>query len=310
MDSQQILKVFKSEFDVVGVINTQRYLNEAKKLGLTVPDEKYKTLVVVALAYPKRIINHTKTHLVPSFYTFGSDYHVVLKNRMARAMLQIPYKFSLGVDNHPHNERLAAVLGGIGFFGKNQLIINKEFGSYIFLGMVFIDTELDQEIINEVNDDCGDCVKCLQACPTKAITENGFEKDKCISYYNQAKRNIEENEVIANYSLFGCDICQLVCPKNDNKGKLVHPEFELNGNERVSIKDLFTLSEKEFRNRYLNTSYLWKGKTVLMRNAALLLAKHKNSMFNDLLEKSITDKSPNWYQHAALSALNKLKIYK
>jgi epoxyqueuosine reductase len=96
--------------------------------------------------------------------------------------------------------------------------------------MVFIDTEIDQEIINKVNDDCGDCVKCLQACPTKAITELGFEKDKCISYYNQAKRNLDELEATANYALFGCDICQLVCPKNNNMGKIMHPEFELNGN--------------------------------------------------------------------------------
>ena len=307
MESQQILKVFKSEFDVVGVINTQRYLNEAKKRGLKVPNETFKTLVVVALAYPKRIISNTKTHLVPSFYTFGADYHVVLKNRMAKAMLKLPYKFSLGVDNHPHNERLAAVLGGIGFFGKNQLIINKDYGSYIFLGMVFIDTEIEQEIINKVDDDCGDCVKCLQACPTKAITEIGFEKDKCISYYNQAKRNLDELEATANYALFGCDICQLVCPKNNNMGKIMHPEFELNGNERVSIKDLFTLSEKEFRNRYLNASYLWKGKTILMRNAAMLLAKQKNTMFNELLESSLTEKSPNWYRDGAIKALNKLK---
>jgi epoxyqueuosine reductase len=90
-------------------------------------------------------------------------------------------------------------------------------------------------------------------------------------------------------------------------GKIVHPEFELNGSERVSIKDLFTLSEKEFRNRYLNASYLWKGKTILMRNAAMLLAKQKNTMFNELLENSITEKSPNWYRDGAIKALVKLK---
>jgi epoxyqueuosine reductase len=307
MNGLQIHKVFKNEFDVVGVIKTDRYLSEAKKRGLIVPSESFKTLVVLALAYPKRIIHNSKTHLVPSFYTFGSDYHVVLKNRILKAMLNLPYKFNLGVDNHPHNERLAAVLAGIGFFGKNQLIINKDFGSYIFLGMVFIDTELDQEIINEVNDDCGDCVKCLQACPTKAITETGFEKDKCISYYNQAKRNLTDKEMTANYALFGCDICQVVCPKNIEKGKTIHPEFELNGKEKVSIKDLFTLSDKEFRNTYSNMSYLWKGKTILMRNAAILLAKHKNNLYNELLAKSISEKSPNWYVDSALKALTKLK---
>ena len=127
-------------------------------------------MVVLALAYPKRIIKHTKTHFVPSFYTFGEDYHEVLKRRIKKVMDQHNIRYTFGVDNHPHNERLAATLANIGFFGKNQLIINQTYGSYIFLGLVFLDIKIEQEITLDFKDDCKDCTKCIEACPTHALS--------------------------------------------------------------------------------------------------------------------------------------------
>ena len=94
-------------------------------------------MVVLGLSYPRRTLKHTDTHLVPSFYTFGKDYHLVLKRRIEEVMKPLNLKYISGVDNHPHNERLAAVLSGVGYFGKNQLIINKDYGTYMFFRYCF-----------------------------------------------------------------------------------------------------------------------------------------------------------------------------
>lgn len=290
------LKVaFEKEFDLVGIIKSKRYLDEARKLNLNVPTPPFQTMVVLGLAYPKRTLSHTKTHLVPSFYTFGQDYHTVLKDKIKKVMHALPMAYEFGVDNHPHNERLAAISAKIGFFGKNQLIINETYGSYFFLGIVFVDIEYQEEIILSIEDDCGPCRKCIDLCPTGALFEGGYDFQLCMSHFNQAKKVLSFDEMKSNYSLFGCDICQLVCPKNIQKGIKMHKEFELSGKEFVSISDLFTLSEKAFREKYNNMAYLWKGKTILMRNAMVLLDKFNHHDFDDLIKNSIDPMKPKWY---------------
>ncbi len=309
MHTKELHDAFKSSFDLVGIIETKRYLEEAKKMGKEVPHVDFPTMVVLGLAYPMRILKHTKSHLVSSFYTFGNDYHTVLKERIHQVMKTIGLRYELGVDNHPHNERLAATLAGLGFFAKNQLIINKDLGSYFFLGIVFIDVNLGQEIVLEVDDDCGDCQICIQSCPTHAL-DDGYDMNRCMSYYNQAKRIITDDEMQSNYLLFGCDICQRVCPKNVKKGTIIHPEFELSGKEMVSIMDLFTLSEKQFRERYEGMSYLWKGKTVLMRNALMLLLKQKNTDYLYEIEETLIKYHAPWYKDTAIRVLDALKQIK
>ncbi|MCF7924864.1 MAG: 4Fe-4S binding protein [Candidatus Izimaplasma sp.] len=307
MNTKSLYESFKTKFDVVGIIKTSNYLSTAKKLNITVPNVEYPTIVVVGLSYPKRIINHTKTHLAPSFYTFGMDYHKVITTRIDAVMKNLPYEYLIGVDNHPHNERLAARVAKIGYFGKNQLIINKELGTYMFLGLVFINEKINDEYILNITDDCGECRKCIEACPTNALFDGDYDINKCISYYNQAKKDLNNQELKANYSLFGCDICQLVCPKNINIDNKTHSEFELSGKELVSIVDLFTLSNKDFKEKYNNMAYLWKGKTILMRNALAILYRQNNKLYNDLIKDSIKKHPMSWYKDTATKVLKKLE---
>ncbi len=307
MTSKELREAFRSKFDVVGIIKTKTYLDEARKINPSIENVDYETMVVLGLSYPKRIFKHTDTHLVPSFYTFGEDYHQVLKKRIDDVMVNIDYKYISGVDNHPHNERLAAVLSKVGYFGKNQLIINKDYGTYMFLGIVFIDLALDETFILDIDDDCGTCRKCITACPTEALYDGGYDMKRCISFYNQEKKALTDDEIDANYSLFGCDICQMVCPKNINKGIKIHPEFELTGKEMVSIIDMFELSQKEFKTKYDNMSYLWKGKTILLRNALLVMLRQKNLKYMNEIEKTITEDKPKWFNDTALKVLNRLK---
>ncbi len=307
MTSSELRSAFLKKFDVVGIIHTKDYMAEAKKINPNIEAIKYETMVVVALSYPKRIIKHTKTHLVPSFYTFGSDYHQVLKKRIDAVMKNIPYDYVAGVDNHSQNERLAAVLSGVGYFGKNQLIINETYGTYMFLGIVVIDLKLDEPFILDINDDCGTCRKCITACPTDALFDGGYDMHKCISYYNQEKKILTDEEMDANYALFGCDICQMVCPKNISKGVDIHKEFELTGKEMVSIMDMFDLSQKQFKLKYEDMSYLWKGKTILLRNALMLMLRQKNTSYIEQIETSLDEDKPIWYRDTAVKVLKRLK---
>jgi len=297
--SHVLYDAFKKQFDIVGIIETSTYLKALKQLNKDVNPINYETMIVVGLSYPYRVIKHTKTHLIPSFYTFGSDYHQVLKNRMEEVLKHFEFNYELNVDNHPHDERLAATLSGLGFFGKNQLIINQTYGSYIFLGIAFLDVTVDHEMVLEVTDDCGSCRICIDACPTNALSETSYDMASCMSYYNQSKKVLTKDEMDHNYSLFGCDICQMVCPKNIKKGKIVHPEFEFNGKEKVSIIDLFHDSDQAFMKKYEHMSYLWKGKTILMRNALVLLRRHKNIDFIELIRQSRATKRATWYEETA-----------
>ncbi|MBN2300285.1 MAG: 4Fe-4S double cluster binding domain-containing protein [Acholeplasmataceae bacterium] len=307
ISSQALYDAFSKKFDLVGIIESETYRKEALKLHKNISQFPYETMVVVGLTYPYRVIRHTKTHLVPSFYTFGSDYHQVLKQRMKEVLNDFDTKYELNVDNHPLDERLAATLAGLGFFGKNQLIINQAYGSYFFLGMALLDLKIDHEIKLDVTDDCGACRICLDACPTKALDENQYHIEKCMSYYNQSKKVLSTEEMDSNYCLFGCDICQMVCPKNINKGQIVHEEFELNGKEMVSILDLFLDSDKTFNKKYETMSYLWKGKTILMRNALMLLRKQKNTDFLDLIKQSKMTKRADWYEKTSDQVIHDLE---
>ena len=307
MTSKELREIFLKKFDVVGIIQSETYIKEAIKMGKMYEDIKYPTMVVLGLSYPKRIMKHTDTHLIPSFYTFGSDYHHVLKQRIKDVMDPLNINYALGVDNHPYDERLAAVLSGIGYFGKNQLIINKTYGTYMFLGIVFVDINITEEIILDIDDDCGTCRKCISACPTNALFDGGYDMHKCISYYNQEKKDLSEEEIDSNYQLFGCDICQLVCPKNINKGIVVHKEFELSGKEMVSIMDLFQLSNKSFSEKYEDMAYLWKGKTILLRNALMVMLKQKQTKYIDEIEMSMDQQKPSWYLSTASKVLKRLK---
>ncbi|HQN74483.1 MAG TPA: DUF1730 domain-containing protein [Bacillota bacterium] len=306
MNLYDFQKRLNFEFSEFGIIKTERYLKEASVLNLVFPEISYKHMIVVALSYPKRILNSTKNEHYASMYTFGRDYHLVLKEKMAKVMQGFDYEYEFAVDNHPFDERLAAQLAGIGFFGKNQLIINPSYGSFIFLGIIFINLAMESEIINKIDDSCGDCRICIDSCPTNALLNPGYKREKCISDFNQTKKILSDTEIKANYCLFGCDICQLVCPKNVNIKTTTHDEFAFSGKEAIKVRDLFTFSEKQFRKKYENMAYLWKGKTILMRNSLTLLLRQKNSDYNDLIKQSIDKHPMPWYKNTAQNILSKL----
>ena len=210
---------------------------------------------VISLSYnyfpPKKLIE--ENNFIISKYAYGKDYHKVLKKKLKKLFASIREKIGkiegrVFVDSAPIHERAWAKLSGLGWVGKNSLLINKNKGSYFFLAEIICDLELeyDEPVLNR----CGSCTRCIDACPTDAITEaQVIDAKKCISYLTiENKENIpEELSGSLTDSIFGCDICQDVCPWN--KRSTPHNEKEFLPNKelkKLKRKDWIELTEETF----------------------------------------------------------------
>ena len=148
--------------------------------------DNYRTIIVLALSYPSESIKWQKkgTGLL-SRYSYGMDYHIVFKERLKQIEEELQLlgmnTFS-SVDTGPIDERWAGYVSGLGFLGKNQYLIHKTYGGYIYLATILIDKEIEKEF--RVLDSCGTCRICIDACPTNAL-DNGFERSLCISETTQ-----------------------------------------------------------------------------------------------------------------------------
>jgi len=168
-----------------------------------------------------------------SKYAYGKDYHFVIKHKLKDLLQFIQDKIGevsgrCFVDSAPVLERDWAKRSGSGWIGKNTLLINPKQGSYFFLAELILDLELDYD--GPIKDYCGRCTRCIDACPTEAISEEGYIVDgsKCISYFTiELKEAIpdEYKNQFENWA-FGCDICQEVCPWNRFSKKHQEPAFE------------------------------------------------------------------------------------
>ena len=178
---------------------------------------------VISLAYNYYSEEKQKDTEAPkiSLYAYGKDYHKVVKKKLLYLFEWIKSTFGdvdgrVFVDSAPVLERDWAKRSGIGWVGKNTLLINPKKGSYFFLAEIIIDLDLHYD--DPITDYCGTCTRCIDACPTEAISPHGYFMDgsKCISYLTIELKDAiptEFSDKMANY-MFGCDICQQVCPWN------------------------------------------------------------------------------------------------
>lgn len=177
-----------------------------------------KSVIMVAQNYFTE--NSVKSSFFISKYARGKDYHKVLKSRLLELLkfviIELPdCKGRTFVDTAPFFERAYAVRAGLGQLGKNSCLIHPKHGSFVFLGEIIIDKVLDYDNF-EVKDICGKCTKCIDACPTGALKPYSLDARKCISYHTiESQDEIPPNIVkVMNKNLLGCDICQDVCPHN------------------------------------------------------------------------------------------------
>lgn len=235
-----------------------------------------KSAIVFGISYNKgdKVYSKAKSDEVYlSSYCWGKDYHVVLKQKLEEIKKIIVLnkgKAKIFVDNNELDERFLAREAGLGFFGLNNLLINEKFGSYFFIGIILTDLIFEYDERNDKK--CFMCGKCIEACPTGAINNSGvLDGKKCLSYLTQKKVLTESEEKSFNKSIFGCDICSLVCPHNYNLKSTNN--FKFTGIELIKINEFKKLSEEEFNSIYKDNACFWRGKKVLDRNIEIVEEK-------------------------------------
>lgn len=255
-----------------------RHREKKRSLQMVLPEAK--GAVVCALPFPGS--EPGEANDAPSGkiarYAQGRDYHFVMKEKLdelARALDEAgkPALPSLAyVDSGPINERSLAASAGLGWIGKNAMLINPEFGSWFWIGEVV--TQLDLAPDQALSDRCGTCRKCIDACPTSAILEDKRAVDarKCISYLTIEKRGeipAEYKDAIGNW-LVGCDICQEVCPWNSHSLKKGRQPLGAPLAELTSLDHVEKMSEQDFKQEFGIRAISRTKLAGLKRNAAIV----------------------------------------
>ncbi len=236
-----------------------------------------------------------------SCYAWGNtDYHDVIHARLRKLKEfireRIPTAKVRGVvDTAPLLEREFARLAGLGWVGKNTMLLNKEIGSWFFLAALLTDIELTFDEAFQT-DHCGTCTACLDACPTDAFPEPYvLNATKCISYLTIELRNSIPSDLRAGVGdwLFGCDVCQDVCPWNRRAPISQEPAFPPQTQmDPVDLCALFELDDTEFRKRFRQTP-LWRSKRRgILRNAAIVLGNQRPAFAIEPLIRGLKDKEP------------------
>ena len=215
-------------------------------------------------------------------YAWSSDYHDVLGQRLeqlaeAIRLLAPGSTTRCYVDAGPVPERELAQLAGLGWIGKNMMLINPEIGSFTFIGVVLTDAELEPDAPFEA-DRCGTCTRCLDACPTQAfVGPRDLDARACISYLTIEHRGefteAQRAQVGGGDWVFGCDVCQDVCPWNVSFARAtVDPGFAVRPDVAApDVRTLATIDEAEFDRRYSETPFTRPGARGMRRNAATVL---------------------------------------
>jgi epoxyqueuosine reductase len=236
-----------------------------------------------------------------SRYAWGdADYHDVIRTKLHELADQVktlrPEALTrCVVDTAPLMERDFAQLAGLGWIGKNTLLLNKPQGSWFFLSALLTDVELEYDEPFEANH-CGSCTACLDACPTGAFPQPyALDATRCISYLTIELRDAVPPELRAGMGewLFGCDVCQDVCPWNGRSPESPLAEFlPREDSNAMELAPLFALDEAEFRRRFRRTP-LWRAhRRGLLRNAAIVLGNSRPPEGMTPLVQGLQDEEP------------------
>lgn len=252
------------------------------------------SIIAIAVAYPSKLKDAPRgkegeRRGIFGRSSWGLDYHQALKNRLMLLEEKIG-TLSPGsqtrsmVDTGELVDRAVAERAGIGFSGKNCSIISETHGSYLYLGELITDCYLPPD--EPVEELCGSCTKCMDACPTDALVEPGvIDAKRCISFITQTKTLIPEDFRYAlGNRLYGCDTCQQVCPYNRKKHATQHAELQPDPEQvKPLLIPLLSLSNREFKTRFGSLSGAWRGKKPIQRNAVCALVHYQDRTALDAL---------------------------
>ncbi len=276
-----------------------------------------KSVIMVALNYATQPSTNDQIR-VGQYAQNKPDYHLVFEQKLAELCTSLSESFQetnhrFAVDYGPLMERSFASKSHMGFIGKNTTLITKEYGSWVLLGEIITTAELPSSPV-QAQGSCGSCTRCLTACPTGALTSE-YELDSrlCISYLtieNKGPIPLELRKKVGTW-LFGCDICQDVCPHNirakayvPEKWSDIQIEADLTNPQYTSSKDflikILTIPDQEtFKKYFANTPFLRAKRVGLIRNACVVAGNLKDSNLLPYLLALTSDPSDLVKEHAA-----------
>jgi epoxyqueuosine reductase len=248
-----------------------------------------------------------------SRYAWGADYHDVLRRGLERLVERLQthrqFDYKICVDTAPLLERAYARMAGLGWIGKNTCLINQQSGSWFFLGELLVSLDIDPD--SAPPDRCGTCTRCIDACPTHALvpSQAGYSLDSrlCISYFTIELRTpipAERREEIGNH-VFGCDICQDVCPWNSRSPISSEPAFAAQ-QFAPPLEKLANLTEDEFRDLFRGSPVKRTRYSGFLRNVAVAMGNSRSERFREPLLRLSQSGDPLVSEHAlwALEQLN------
>jgi epoxyqueuosine reductase len=304
--------LFYKDWIAAGYAGKMEYLtrNVDKRGGESeiIPDAK--SVIVCAMVYHTEYPRSTEMHDPKrgwiSRYAWGDDYHEILKTKLFELLAFIKTESAeevvgrVYVDTGPVIDRVYAKYAGIGWFGKNTCIINQQKGSWFFIGEIITNLELEYDV--PVPDRCGACNRCIEACPTDAILEPYvLDARKCISYLTIELREeipLELRDGIGNH-IFGCDICQDVCPWNRKAPVTESPEFQPRENFfHPDLRKLAKLSAEDFSETFHKSPIKRTKRRGLLRNVAVAMGNSGEKDFLPYLEELVENEDQIIAEHA------------
>jgi len=250
-----------------------------KRLDPTKLVEDAKSVISLLTNYYPEIEIFDDSNYKISKYAYGKDYHYIIKDKL-KALLEYIFEITgqrnarIFVDSAPVLERFWAQQSGLGWIGKNCNLVSKKLGSFVFISEIIIDLDLDYDSPHKNH--CGDCTKCIDACPTKAIlSPNVLDSKRCMSYLTIENKELLPQELNSGFNnwIFGCDICQDVCPwnqkiysSNDTKPHNIE-EFRASQDLiKMSQKDWKELTKEKFNKLFKRTALERTSYKRLIRN--------------------------------------------
>ncbi len=253
----------------------ENYFDKRLDPTLLVPGAK-SVISLVYNYYPKKDLAR-KDQFKIAKYAYGEDYHFVIKEKLNQFMDSIHQHVGdvqgrAFVDSAPVMERAWAKKGGVGWVGKNSLLLNREMGSFFFLAELIVDLELDYD--GPVKDYCGTCTACMDACPTDAIPEPYVvDGSKCISYFTIELKEEIPRSVKGKFEnwIFGCDICQDVCPWNKFSRPHQESRFEPHPDlEKMTYQDWIEITDSVFQKLFKKSAEQRTNQEGFRRNIAFV----------------------------------------
>jgi epoxyqueuosine reductase len=286
------------------------WLNEARTRLATHPEallEGARSLVVVGVSYRTEEPGEGPGGRVAR-YAWGGDYHAAMKAKLKELGAWLGGRSRVFVDDGPLVERDAAIRAGLGFRGKNTNLLTP-IGSFVFLGALLTDIEL--EFDRSVQKDCGTCRLCIEACPTDALDDAyHLAAERCIAYLTIEHRGPIDMGLRPQLGewVFGCDVCQEVCPYNaSTRGRpRGWPEFEPRDGTRFDLVQLLELDDDGFRQKFRGSAIKRTKRRGLVRNAALALGNLGDASNRSHLERLVAEDPDPVVNEAADWALKQL----